>query len=190
VPNAFTEGGPLILNLRQPDFTTAQRMAESINDTLGPGTAQALDPASVQVRGPADPSQRVSYLAVVENLQVSPGEAAARVIVNSRTGTVVIGQNVRVNPAAVSHGSMTVTISADPLVSQPNPLAGGQTAVVPRANIDVQEEENPMFLFNPGVALQDIVNAVNRVGASPSDLVAILEALKAAGALRAELIVI
>ncbi len=190
VPNSFTVGGPLILNLNRPDFTTAQRLAEAVNQAYGGQVAVAMDAASVRIRAPTNPSQRVGFVAMVENLTLEPGEAAARVIVNSRTGTVVIGQNVRVAPAAVTHGSLTVTIASDPVISQPNPLAGGQTVVAPRADIAVDEEANPMFLFNPGVALEDIVRAVNQVGASPSDLVSILEALKAAGALRAELIVI
>jgi flagellar P-ring protein precursor FlgI len=132
----------------------------------------------------------VGFISALENLVVVPGETAAKVIVNSRTGTVVIGQNVRVSPAAVSHGNLTVTIAANPIVSQPPPLSGGRTAVVPRSDISVTEQKSHMFLFAPGVALDDIVRAVNKVGATPSDLIAILEALKAAGALRAELIVI
>jgi len=190
VDNGFTAGGPLVLNLRQPDFTTAERIAEAINRELGGGTATALDPASVQVRGPQDQRQRVGFVSVLENLTVEPGETAAKVIVNSRTGTVVISQNVRVNPAAVSHGNLTVTITSNPIVSQPPPLSRGRTTVVPHADITVTEEKKPMFLFKPGVALEDIVRAINQVGATPSDLVAILEALKSAGALRAELIII
>ncbi|MCB1769250.1 MAG: flagellar basal body P-ring protein FlgI, partial [Candidatus Competibacteraceae bacterium] len=157
---------------------------------LGGQAAQAIDAVSVQVRAPIDPNQRVSLIAVLENIEVVPAQSAAKVIVNSRTGTVVIGQNVQVGPAAVSHGNMTVTITSDPIVSQPAPFSGGRTAVVPNANISINQEKKPMFLFNPGVALDDIVRAVNQVGASPTDLIAILEALKAAGALKAELIVI
>jgi flagellar P-ring protein precursor FlgI len=168
----------------------AQSLAQAIDKVLGPGSAQAVDGSSVQVSSPADPSQRTSFMAIVENIELSPGEASAKVIVNSRTGTVVIGQNVHVSAAAVTHGSLTVTISNDPIVSQPGPLSGGQTAVVPNSQIDVREEKNKMFLFDPGVSLNDIVEAVNQVGAAPGDLVAILEALKEAGALRAELIVI
>lgn len=190
VPDSFNEGGPLVLNLHQPDFTTAGRMAEAINQALGGGTATALDASSIQVLGPQDPRQRVAYVSVVENITLQPAEAAAKVIVNARTGTVVIGQNVRVNPAAVTHGNLTVTIASTPVVSQPPPFSGGETVVVPRADIAVEEEKKPMFLFNPGVALEDIVRAVNQVGATPGDLVSILQALKAAGALRAELIVI
>jgi flagellar P-ring protein precursor FlgI len=127
---------------------------------------------------------------MIENMEVLPDDAPAKIIVNSRTGTVVINSKVRVQPAAVSHGSLTVTISENPQVSQPAPLSGGQTVVTPQSNIKVDEEKNHMFVFNPGVSLDEIVQAVNNVGAAPSDLVAILEALKSAGALRAELIVI
>ena len=186
----FDQAGPLVLNLHQPDFTTAQRIVARINEAFGGTVATALNAAAIQVRSPRTPGQRVSFVSALENLVVEPGQGSAKVIVNSRTGTVVIGQNVKVNPAAVSHGNLTVTIAADPIVSQPNARSNGQTVVVPRSNIQVEQKNKPMFLFNPGVALNDIVRAVNRVGAGPSDLVAILEALKAAGALRAELIVI
>ncbi|MDH5786220.1 MAG: flagellar basal body P-ring protein FlgI [Chromatiales bacterium] len=190
VGNGFNEGNYLTLNLHRSDFTTANRLARAINDAIGPATASAMDGASIRVSAPLTPAQRVSYIAMLENLQVEPGEAAARVIVNSRTGTVVIGSNVRVMPAAVSHGSMTVTIAEDINVSQPEPMSAGRTAVTPESEITVTEEGSRMFLFNPGVELQEIVQAVNQVGAAPGDLMAILEALKEAGALRAELIVI
>lgn len=192
VPGKFggRDDDPIVLNLRQADFTTAQRMVAAINQALGGQAAKAIDASSVEVLGPADPNQRVSLIAILENIEVVPAQGAAKVIVNSRTGTVVIGQNVQVGPAAISHGNMTVTITSDPIVSQPAPFSGGRTAVVPNANISVNQEKKPMFLFNPGVALDDIVKAVNQVGASPTDLIAILEALKAAGALKAELIVI
>jgi flagellar P-ring protein precursor FlgI len=127
---------------------------------------------------------------MLENLEVEPGSAPARVIVNSRTGTVVIGRQVRVLPAAVAHGSLSVTISEAPEVVQPEPFAQGRTAVVPRTGIEVEQEQARMFLFEAGVSLNEIVQAVNQVGAAPGDLVAIMEALKQAGALRAELIVI
>ena len=190
VGTGFENGNSLVLNLHTSDFTTAFRMSEVINETIGPGTAQPIDATSVQVYAPLNPSQRVSYIAMIENLTVQPGAAPAKVIVNSRTGTVVIGSGVRVMPAAVSHGSMTVTITQDPLVSQPAPMAAGETAVVARADIEIEQADNRMFMFNPGVELEEIVRAVNQVGAAPGDLMAILEALKEAGALRAELIVI
>jgi len=190
VPTGFSQGGSLILNLRTPDFTTANRMAEEINRVYGEGLARPVDASSIHVGAPIDPAQRVSFASVIENLEIKPGEVPAKVIVNSRSGTVVISSHVRVQPAAVTHGNLTVTISERPVVSQPGPFAGGRTAVVPRSDINIQEEGNRMFVFNPGVSLDEIVQAVNRVGAAPSDLVAILEALKSAGALRAELIVI
>lgn len=190
VGNPFAQGDALVLNLHSPDFTTATRLTNAINEAIGPGTAAPMDGSSVKVNAPRDPAQRVAFVSMLENLSLDPGEAAARVIVNSRTGTVVIGQHVRVMPAAISHGSMTVTITSDPIVSQPAPLAGGTTAVVPASDISIEEEENRMFLFNAGVTLDELVRAVNQVGAAPGDLMAILEALKEAGALRAELVVI
>ncbi len=165
-------------------------MARIINDSIGEGTARALDGASIQVNAPRDLSQRVAFMSLLEGFEVNPGEAAAKIVVNSRTGTIIIGKHVQVTPAAITHGSLTVTISSEPVVSQPAPLAGGQTVVVPNAEISINEEAAPMFLFKPGVALDDIVRAINEVGATPSDLIAILEALKEAGALRANLIVI
>ena len=190
VSTPFAEGNALIFNLHTSDFTTANRMAESINSILGANTAKPIDATSVRVNAPRDTGQKVSFAAMVENISVAPDDAPARIIVNSRTGTVVINSKVRVQPAAVSHGSLTVTISENPQVSQPAPFSNGKTVVVPQSDVQVEEEKNHMFVFNPGVSLDEIVQAVNNVGASPSDLVAILEALKSAGALRAELIVI
>ncbi len=192
VPSDFLTREVLALNLNVPDFTTAYRLASVINETLGPGMAQAVDAVSVNVRAPIDPAQRTSFISVLENFEVEPGEVAARVIVNSRTGTVVIGSNVRVTPAAVSHGSLVVTISERPFASQPiAPFSsGGTTEVLPDSEVDITQEDSRMFLFEPGASLGDIVEAVNRVGAAPGDLVAILEALKQAGSLRAELVVI
>lgn len=190
VSTSFAEGDALIFNLHTSDFTTANRMAESINKVLGANTAKAIDATSVRVSAPVDPNQKVTFASVVENMVVTPDDAPARIIVNSRTGTVVINGKVRVQPAAVSHGSLTVTITENPQVSQPNALSRGQTAITPKSSIKVEEEKKRMFVFNPGVSLDEIVQAVNNVGAAPSDLVAILEALKSAGALHAELIVI
>ena len=191
VNNPFMAGDHLVLNLHAADFTTATRLAESINKTMGAGTALPVDATSVRVNAPREPAQRVAYVSMLENLELEPGSAPARVIVNSRTGTVVIGAHVRVMPAAVAHGSLTVTISEDVQVSQPGPLAqAGQTAVTPSSAVELAEEPARMFMLEPGITLNDIVVAVNRVGAAPSDLVAILEALKEAGALRAELIIL
>lgn len=190
VPNNFNQGHQVTLNLHEGDFTTAMRVAESINLTVGPGTAKAVDATSVKVNAPIDPDQKVTFIALLEELEVKPGTSSAKIIINSRTGTVVINNQVRVYPAAVSHGSLVVSISENPEVSQPGAFAGGRTAVVPQSEVTVAEESKRMFLFDPGVSLDEVVRAVNEVGAAPSDLVAILEALKEAGALRAELLVI
>jgi flagellar P-ring protein precursor FlgI len=190
VPTPFAEDDAMILNLHTPDFTTANRIATAINRVIGEDGAQAMDGASVKIPAPRQPGQRVEFASMIENVEVSPGDAPARIIVNSRTGTVVVNGAVRVQPAAVSHGNLVVTISENPQVSQPQAFGRGSTAVVPQSNVQIQEESKRMFLFNPGVSLEEIVRAVNNVGAAPSDLVAILEALKTAGALRAELVVI
>jgi len=190
VPSAFTGGTRLVLNLRQADFSTASRIVEAINGQIGAGTARALDGGSLEVSAPLDPSQRVAFVSILEEMDVQPASPRARVVINSRTGTVVINSEVRVLPSAVSHGSLTVTIKEDVKVSQPAPLSGGQTAVVPSSTVAVEEQKRPMFKFSPGPTLDEVVRAVNQVGASPSDLVAILEALREAGALRADLIVI
>jgi flagellar P-ring protein precursor FlgI len=150
-----------------------------------------MDGSSIRVRAPIDITQRVAFLSAVENLEVEPGAGAAKVIINSRTGTVVISSHVIVTPAAVSHGSLSVTIKEEQTVSQPNPFSKlGQTVVLNNSTIKVDQGSNRMFLFKPGVELDQIVRAVNDVGAAPGDLVAILEALREAGALQAELIVI
>ena len=178
-------------SLNDPDFTTATRLAASINKGMGDDLATIMDGASVKVRAPLDVSQRVAFLSTMENLQVEPGSASAKVIINSRTGTVVISSNVIVTPAAVSHGSLSVTVKEEQTVSQPNPLSkNGQTVVLTNSTIKVDQGSNRMFVFKPGVELEQIVHAVNEVGAAPGDLVAILEALREAGALQAELIVI
>lgn len=190
VQNHFSKGHQVTLNLHDGDFTTAMRVAESINLTIGPATAMAIDATSIKVNAPIDPNQKVTFIAMLEELEVTPGTASARVIINSRTGTVVINNQVRVYPAAVSHGNLVVSISENPVVSQPGPFSRGQTVVAPQSEVSVAEESNHMFLFDPGVSLDKVVQAVNEVGAAPSDLVAILEALKEAGALRAELMVI
>lgn len=190
VPTSFNQGDSIVLNLRKADFTTANRMTEAINEWIGMGTATAIDGSSVRVTTPVDLSQKVAFVSILENITVESAPGPARVIINSRTGTVVIGQHVKVTAAAVSHGSLVVTITDNPVVSQPTPFSSGETAVIPHSDINIVQEDSRMFLFNPGVSLDDIVRAVNQVGAAPGDLVAILEALKAAGALKAELIVI
>lgn len=190
VRNPFIEGDDIVLNLHRRDFTTAKRLAETINDMLGPDNALAEDAVSVRINAPKDKSQRVSFMSFIENLEFLPGEAVAKVIVNSRTGTVVIGNHVKVYSAAVSHGNMTVTITNTQETIQPNAFAEGETVQNNNQAIEVEEENNRMFLFAEGVELNQIVRAFNQVGASPGDLVAILESLKQVGALSAELLVI
>lgn len=190
VETPFERAAEVVLNVHRKDFTTTNAIVSAINRQFGGDVARAIDGLSLAVRAPMDLTQRVAFMSTIENLDVRPGEPPARVVVNARTGTVVISNNVRVSPAAVSHGTISVAISATNEVSQPNAFAGGQTAAVQNAQVEVQEPNKPMFLFQPGVDLRSIVDAVNQVGASPSALIAILEALKTAGSLRAELIVI
>jgi len=190
IATPFANGNSITLNLNNYDFTTANRVVKTINKEFGTGTAVAMDGTSIKVRAPIELSQRVSYMSMLENLQVEPADAAAKIIVNSRTGTIVIGKHVSVSTAAVTHGNLTVTITSRPLVSQPPALSDGSTVVVPASELEVTQDNNRMFLFDTGTSLQDIVRAINQVGAAPGDLIAILEALKEAGALKANLIII
>ena len=191
VPNPFASMEKIVLNLHQGDFTTANRVVQAINNTLGPDSAHALDSVSIQVLTPPTTTQKVEFVSFLENLKVNPDSAPARIIINARTGTIVITDDVRVKLAAVAHGNLIVSITADPIVSQPGgAFNGGTTAVVGRDRINVDNEDVRMFLFSPGVSLRELVDAVNRVGAAPGDLVAMLEALKQSGSLTAELIVI
>lgn len=190
IANDFASGKPIVFNLHRADFTTSKRVVDSINMTLGPDIARSIDAVSVMVDAPVDPSQRVGFLALLENIEVRPGDEPARVVINSRTGTIVIGQHVRVTPVAVTHGSLTVTVTENYGVSQPNSFSDGESILIPQSSIETDQTASPMFQINGVTSLDDIVKAVNTVGASPSDLMAIIEALKQSGALRAELIVI
>ena len=190
VATGFADTPFLTYNLARADFTTAQNVAAAINRKLGFGTAQATDAVSVAVRAPVGADVRATLMSEIENLSVDSAEPPAKVIVNARTGTVVINSAVRLAPAAVTHGKLTVRIDESQRVSQPAPLSNGQTALENRSNVQVTEEKKPMFLLTPGPKLADVVKAVNAIGASPADLVAILEALKEAGALKAELVVL
>jgi flagellar P-ring protein precursor FlgI len=194
VASPFETAQSLFLNLNTPDFTNATRLTSAINASFGAGTAIAMDSTTVKVVAPKELDRRVAFMSAIEDLLVQPAAPPARVIVNSRTGTIVISEGVRVTPAAVSHGSLTVRIKENLNVSQPNaPVVGraaGQTVVTPDSQITADQAPVRTFLFAPDVQLASIVDAVNAVGASPSDLVAILEALKQAGALHAELLVI
>lgn len=191
VPNGFAESAGLTFNLKRADFTTAKHVADAINGMLGPNVARAVDAMSIHVTAPSDTDQRVSYVSVLENLQVTPGEAPARVIINSRTGTIVVGDHVTVSPVAVTHGSLVVTVTESVNVSQPNAFSNnGQTVATPQSQVSAKQEKNKMFELHKATTLEDIVRAVNQVGAAPGDLMAIIEALKEAGALNAEVIVI
>ena len=199
VDNPFITGEYLVLNLHRADFSTAANVAEAINVVFGGNTAVPIDASSIRVRAPADPAQKVSFTSLIEQVEVQPGEPPAQVIVNSRTGTIVIGGNVQVTPAVITHGSLTVRIREDTQVTPQAETIITDNALIntpatpletPNSEIAINEPEARAFLFDPGVSLSDVVDAINAIGATPSDLVAILEALKVAGALRAQLIII
>lgn len=191
VASSFSGTEMLILDLVSPSFATAQALADTINAAESGPVARATDAVSVEIAAPGGVAQRVALAARIEQLRVGIAPPPARVVINARTGTVVIGGDVRILPAAVAHGNLSVAISEDWQVSQPNPLSrGGETTITPRSRVEAQEQKARMAMFAPGARLSDIVDAVNALGAAPGDLVAILEALKEAGALRAELVVI
>jgi flagellar P-ring protein precursor FlgI len=198
VSNPFETAPALMLNLNTPDFTNSMRLANAINKTFGNGTAQAMDGSTVKVNAPRDADKRVAFMAAIEEIKIGPSQPTARVIVNSRTGTIVISEGVRVTPAAVSHGSLTVRIKENQNVQGGTPTVVNQNQVVQgqagqqtqNSQISVDAPPARTFLFAPDVQLSSIVDAINAVGASPSDIVAILEALKQAGALHADLVVI
>ena len=197
VPTEFLSTDFVILNLHKGDFSTANNIANAVDSVFGSGSAIPLDTNSIRVRAPEDPTQKVAFVSVLENIEVQRSEPAAKIIVNSRTGTLVISGNVRVTPAAVSHGTLSVKVSEDMEIEGGDATAIGDGAqanaeatAVPQTEIEVKEDLAKAFLFDAGVSLSDLVDAINAVGATPSDLVAILEALREAGALNAELIVI
>ncbi|WP_198046001.1 flagellar basal body P-ring protein FlgI [Novosphingobium aquimarinum] len=189
VNTGFADADILRWNLFNADFLTASRVRDAINRQL-PGTAVIEDGVTLALRLPGDPDTRGSLMAAIEMIDISPAETPARVIVNSRTGTVVINAAVRLSPAAISHGKLTVRIDEDPTVVQPAPFSRGRTAVEQNSDINVNEAGGSVALFQPGASLAKIVDALNMLGVTPSDLVAILEALKQAGALKAEMVVI
>ena len=190
VPNPFEDSEHIVLNIRESDFSTSNAISNAINENFGRGVASPIDGVSIAVIAPRDRGQRVGFMSMIENLEVTPGEPPARVVINSRTGTAVINRSVRVTAAAVTHGTISVSISATNEVSQPGALAGGNTALNQNAEIKFEEGTNKMVLFQPGVDLRDVVDAINQTGASPSSIIAILEALKTSGSLRAELVII
>ena len=189
VDTGFASSADLVFNLATQDLTNARLVAEAINRATSPGTARASDGSSIKIKAMPDAETRVGLMSLIENLDIKPSEPPARVIINARTGTVVINGAVRIGPAAVSHGKLTVKINEKPTIVQPAPFSRGETAVEPSSDIKIEEARNPAFVVS-GASLSEIVKAINRIGASPGDLVAILEALKQAGALKAELVII
>jgi flagellar P-ring protein precursor FlgI len=190
VANSLGADNQVRLELNQTDFLTASRVVEAINNHFGPDIATALDGRVIRVRSPSSSDQRVAFLGILEGLEVSPATAAAKVIMNARTGSVVMNQAVTLETCAISHGNLSVTISAEPQVSQPGPLSGGQTVVTQATQIEIKKEPGKVVMVKGGASLAEVVKAMNAIGASPQDLLSILQALKAAGSLRAELEII
>jgi len=190
VDSPLMHGDSIDLELHAADFGTAQRMAAVINTNLPERPATALDGRVVRVRAPLEPNERVSFMARIEDLRVSVAAPPARVIINARTGSVIMNQSVSLEPCAVAHGNLSVTISSTPVVSQPAPLSEGKTAIGEKADIQIRQESSNLLMLQAGANLGDVVKALNALGASPQDLLAILQALSVAGALRAELEII
>lgn len=190
VPTPFALGDTIDLGLNADDFQTAHRVAAAINGKLGEGTASAVDGRVVRLRAPADPNARVSFLAQVEEIPLETSAPSAKVIINSRTGSIVMNQAVTLGACAVAHGNLSVSISSTPVISQPNPLAGGQTVQAEKANIAITQDKGALIQMDAAPKLSDVVRVLNALGATPQDLLAILQAIKAAGAMNAELEVI
>ena len=184
------QGEVVVFETLDSDFTTAMRITDAINSAVGPGTAVAMDSRQVRVQAPTDPSQRVAFISRVENLLVTTAEASPKVVVNSRTGSVVMNQRVLVSNCAVAHGNLSVTIQTEPVISQPGAFSPGQTVATERASIEVKADKSGLVVIPNTTSLSDVVRALNAVGATPIDLLAILQAMKAAGALKAELEII
>jgi flagellar P-ring protein precursor FlgI len=189
VPTALGQGEFIHLELRAADFTTASRIVETINGQVAPDIAAALDGRVIQVRAPAG-SERVAFIAKIENLEVSPAQGIAKVIINARTGSVVMNQAVTLDTCAVAHGNLTVVINTESQVSQPPPMSQGQTVQTDQTTIDVKADRGGLVQLQRGANLSEVVKALNSIGATPQDLLAILQAMKSAGALRAELEII
>ncbi|WP_230681228.1 flagellar basal body P-ring protein FlgI [Paracidovorax cattleyae] len=192
VPTPLHDGDTINLGLNASDFQTARKVAQAINDKLGKGAsiATALDGRTVQVRAPQDPGGRVNFIADLEELPVADATPSAKVVINARTGSIVLNQAVTLGPCAIAHGNLSITISSTPVISQPNPLSQGQTVVAQKSDIAIKQEPGNIIQMPPSPQLADVVRALNTLGATPQDLLAILQAIKAAGALNAELEVI
>ena len=190
VPTALGQGEMIYLELNDTDFSTASRVVEAVNRRFGPETAAAQDGRVIRVRAPANSDERVAFLGTLESMHITPAQMAAKVILNARTGSVVMNQAVTLDSCAVSHGNLSVVINTEPVISQPAPLSGGQTVVTSTSQIDIKKEPGQVLLLKAGTSLADVVKALNAIGATPQDLLAILQAMKAAGSLRAELEII
>ncbi|MCC4596704.1 flagellar basal body P-ring protein FlgI [Xanthomonas campestris pv. phormiicola] len=190
IPSDFSTAPTIRLNLKRPDFRTATNITNALNRTLGEGAAYSLDATAVEVTAPPEPRQRVAFVARINALDVDSGNGEPRVVFNSRTGTVVISQDVKVKPVVISHGALRVMIGESPAVSQPNAFGGGQTATVPQSQVNVEQAVPHTFRWPAGASLQAIVDTINSIGATPDDMMAILQAMDEAGALTGKLVVI
>jgi len=190
VPNGFASSEIISLNLQESDFTTANRMVQAINKQFGAGAARAVDGGTIEVRAPQDSNARIQFLSQLENIAVEPAEVAPLVIINARTGSIVMNRAVKIEPCAIAHGNLSVTVNGSSNVSQPPALSGGQTAVTNQADISIKADGGKVLSLPGGASLSQVVNALNSVGATPQDLVSILQAMKSSGALKADLQVI
>lgn len=191
VPTPLLDGDSINLGLEASDFQTARRVAQAINKRFGEGSARALDGRTVKVNAPTDSDARVSFIAEMEELPLEASIPSAKVVINSRTGSIVLNGAVTLGSCAIAHGNLSVSITTTPMVSQPNALStGGQTVVTEKSNIQIRQEPGMLIQLPPSTQLSDVVRALNALGATPQDLLAILQAIKAAGALNAELEVI
>jgi len=190
VPTPLTQGDSIQLDLNSADFATARAVAQAINTAKGAGVARAMDGRVVNVKAPTDPDQRVGFMADIENLTIDMATPAAKVVLNARTGSIVMNQAVTLNACAVAHGSLSVTINSNPQVSQPAPNSGGQTVVTDKTDIQIAQQGGSLVQMPAGTKLADVVKALNALGATPQDLLAILQAMKSAGALTADIEVI
>ncbi|CAH0349210.1 flagellar basal body P-ring protein FlgI [Aquabacterium sp. CECT 9606] len=190
VPTPWLQSSVVQLDVQADDFNTARDIADTINKAKGAGTAEAINGRTVSVKLPAQSGERVAFMADIENLSIDRATPSARIVINARTGSVVVNQAVTIGPCAIAHGNLSVTISSTPVVSQPNALSQGQTVVSEKADIKINQEPGALIQLPAGTKLTDVVKALNTLGANPQDLLAILQAMKAAGALQAELEVI
>ena len=190
VQTSITQDGTMQLELNDMDYDTTQRIVAAVNNAFGQGTATPLDGRTIQLRAPADPAQQVSFMAQLEDLDVKPAQAAAKVVLNARTGSIVMNQMVTLENCAVAHGNLSVVVNTTPVVSQPGAFSGGQTVVAQQSQIQLKQDNGAMKYVKAGANLADVVKALNALGATPADLMSILQAMKAAGALRAELEII